>query len=142
MDALAQLVRDLVGLGVELRVEKGQPGLHVPDGMREPQRSRAYKAARQSLDVLAEHRHDVARVWMEVATEAPDPVRCVECRSWVFCQPEGRAWAYCEYLFCPGRTDEKASRFQSRTGWRKEVQRQFQVKRLADDPGTADPIPD
>lgn len=148
---LEQLVRDLQRIGVGMEVRGGEAAFTLPKT--EPQRSSAESAVRRSLPLVRDHRDEFVATWMREAGSEPDPVRCAECRSWVFRKPGGvLAWAYCEYLWCPGRTDARASEFQQRhfpphvrRTWRDRMLAQFRVKRRStgEDSGPElPPIPD
>jgi hypothetical protein len=144
---LEQLVRDLMRLGVGVEVRGGDASFTLPE--KEPQRSSAESAVRRSLPLVRDHRDDFVRVWSEIAGGEMDPVRCAECRGWVFWTPRGTlAWAYCEYLWCPGRTDERAAEFQQRhypphvrRTWRARMLDQFRIKRRATGEDTGPEMP-
>lgn len=158
---LRQFVRDLIRLGVELRVRDGHPVLHIPDALPLPAADRARRAATAGLDLLSANRDDVAAVWRDVATAGSEPVPCTGCGAMVWGVPLARqdvkvdphaeyiGWAFCESLYCPFRTDERAAVFQQRhrrpgeeRDWVERLAAQFQARHRAENPDAADPVPD
>jgi len=128
---LPQLVRDLMALGVGMEVRDGGAAFTLPKD--EPDRSRAEKAVRSSLPLVRDHRAEFLAVWTEVAVlEGGEPRRCGACRGWVFKVPQEVTWAFCESLYCPFRSDQRARTFQRNERWRLRQQAK----------SDANPIPD
>lgn len=134
-DALRRLVRDLIDMGVGLETKGGLPDLTVPPHAEAMVRNNG-PAIRAALDRLP-------ALWAEESVKKPTPPRrwseCGECRAAVavpraWRAKEGIGWAFCESLFCPYRTDGRATAFR-KDGWQmRRLADQRRAKRLADDP--------
>jgi len=140
---LRRLVRDLIDMGVGLEVTGGVPDLTVPESAEAMVLSNG-PAIRAAIDRLP-------ALWAEAAVEKAVTAQrwseCGECKAAVAVPKAWRAkgdigWAFCESLFCPYRTDAKATAFRKDAWQMKELARQRQVKALADDPTLSEPIPD
>lgn len=157
---LTQLVRDLMGLGVGMEVKDGAASFTLPKD--EPRRSRAEKAVRGSLPAIQDRRDEFLAAWQAEAggPGRAETVRCPECTGLVTGVEPARqdrlhdpraeylGWAFCESLYCPYRTDERAGRYQQRhhppgvrRDWREKLEKQRRVRRMAGNPGPADPPP-
>ena len=143
--ALERLVRDLIAMGVGLELGRGgaPPDLTVPEV--------AEAMVRNNLDLIRANHDRLAAVWAEAAVEKPVPSRwseCGECGASVCgVRPAWRSkeyvgWAFCESLFCPYRTDARATAFRKDEYQMRELARQRRAKLLADDPTAAEPIPE
>lgn len=89
---------------------------------------------RSNLGAIRAGRDEIVRLWAEAALEV-QPKRCRECKALVYRPGEGDAgWAFCEFLYCPFRTDRAAKDFKGWDGWPGKLAEGRRAKVLAENP--------